>query len=73
MKSPAWMLPLPMLQSLGEEYGLRLEYAKNFQELVGWGRNKTFPFLNSKGTLADVDWEIARMYLALKFTRVYKE
>lgn len=73
VKAPEWMVPLPLLRSLGEEYGLRLEYARNFHEIVGDGTSKSLRFLNYRGTISEAEWELARMYIGLKFVREHNE
>jgi len=67
------MVPLPLIRSLADEYGLRLVYARNFHEIVGDGSSKSLRFLNYRGTISDAEWELARMYVGLKFVREYRE
>lgn len=76
VNAPEWMIPLPLLEAAAGEYGLRLEQAQNFHELVeehraqADGKRGGIHWLNYQGSISPIEWEIARIYIALKFTRV---
>ncbi|VEU39589.1 unnamed protein product [Pseudo-nitzschia multistriata] len=78
---PEWLIPIPVLVSLGKEAGLELEYAQNFHEFYqarsdpGTHRaahallgNMKVP--NRHGTISDDEWSISRMYMAVRFRKV---
>ncbi len=76
VNAPEWMIPLPFLRAAAREYGLELERALNFHELVNENRHQInsghggIRWTNSQGSISPTEWDIARIYIALKFTRV---
>jgi len=78
---PEWLTPIPALEELAAESGLRLEYATNFHKFYEERKNPAkFPMahnalynmkvLNRDGSISDQEWEVSRMYIALKFRKV---
>jgi len=78
---PEWLTPIPALQELAEESGLKLEYATNFHKFYEERKNPaSFPMahnalynmkvLNRNGSISEQEWEVSRMYIALKFRKV---
>jgi mRNA (guanine-N7-)-methyltransferase len=78
---PEWLTPLPVLTSLAEEAGLVLEYAHNFHEFyavrsdpkthaASHGSLYNMKVLNRNGSIAPDEWEISRLYVAIKFRKV---
>eukprot|EP00581_Thalassiosira_minuscula_P018344 CAMPEP_0183720402 /NCGR_PEP_ID=MMETSP0737-20130205/13019_1 /TAXON_ID=385413 /ORGANISM="Thalassiosira miniscula, Strain CCMP1093" /LENGTH=925 /DNA_ID=CAMNT_0025950257 /DNA_START=116 /DNA_END=2893 /DNA_ORIENTATION=- len=78
---PEWLTPIPALEELAEESGLRLEYATNFHKFFQERKNpQNFPMahnalynmkvLNRDGSLSAQEWDVSRMYIALKFRKV---
>mmetsp|Transcript_30143 Transcript_30143/g.55532 ORF Transcript_30143/g.55532 Transcript_30143/m.55532 type:complete len:869 (+) Transcript_30143:99-2705(+) len=78
---PEWLTPIPALEELAEESGLQLEYATNFHKFYQERKNPAkFPMahnalynmkvLNRDGSISDQEWEVSRMYIALKFRKV---
>jgi mRNA (guanine-N7-)-methyltransferase len=77
---PEWLLPLPVLTELAEEAGLSLEYASNFHEFYKARADPkshssahsalyNMNVLNTDGTISPDEWEISRMYMAVKFRK----
>jgi len=78
---PEWLNPIPVLEALAEEAGLELVSAENFHEFYN---NRKDPSSNSaahealynmkvldrNGTIVPNNWEISRMYVAIKFQKV---
>jgi mRNA (guanine-N7-)-methyltransferase len=78
---PEWLTPLPVLKSLAAEAGLELESAENFHEFYS---NRSDPathplahsalynmkVLDRNGSISEEEWEISRLYTALKFRKV---
>jgi mRNA (guanine-N7-)-methyltransferase len=76
-----WLIPIPVLTALGKEAGLEIEYAKNFHEFYA-DRSDPSAFagahsslynmkvLNRNGSLSKDEWEISRLYAAIKFRKV---
>ena len=78
---PEWLTPIPMLVGLAKEAGLELEYAQNFHEFY---RKRSDPssnpaahtslynmkVLNKNGSISGEEWEISRLYMAIKFRKV---
>ncbi|KAL7558096.1 hypothetical protein ACA910_020046 [Epithemia clementina (nom. ined.)] len=78
---PEWLTPIPVLESLGMEVGLELECAENFHEFF---KNRNDPsvhagahsslysmkVLNLNGSISPDEWEISRLYCAVKFRKV---
>jgi len=78
---PEWLTPLPVLQELGEEAGLELEYAHNFHEFYHQRSDPAtnaaahtslynMKVLNRNGTISQEEWDISRLYVAVKFRKV---
>jgi len=77
---PEWLTPIPVLQSLAEEAGLELESAENFHEFFHKRQDPSvYPtahsalynmkVLNRNGSISSEEWEVSRMYAALKFRK----
>ena len=78
---PEWLTPIPVLEALAKEVGLELEYALNFHEFY---KNRKDPsvspgahsslysmkVLNRDGSISKDEWEISRLYCAVKFRKV---
>eukprot|EP00980_Cylindrotheca_fusiformis_P010109 scaffold2243_cov122-Cylindrotheca_fusiformis.AAC.25 len=75
---PEWLTPIPILESLGKEAGLELEYAENFHEFYEnrntdpSARNALYNMkvLNRNGSLSKEEWSISRLYAAIRFRKV---
>jgi len=75
---PEWLAPIPLLEALAKEAGLEMEYAQNFHEFYALRRNDpsthnslyNMNVLNRHGSISEEDWEICRLYVALKFRKV---
>jgi mRNA (guanine-N7-)-methyltransferase len=78
---PEWLTPLPALKELAEEAGLEMEYASNFHSFYAERKDPAkFPaahnalynmkVLNRNGTISEQEWEVSRMYVAVKFRKV---
>lgn len=78
---PEWLTPLPVLESLAEEAGLVLESAENFHEFFANRRDPiVYPMahaalynmkvLDRNGSMSRDEWEISRLYVALKFRKI---
>ncbi|CAB9509244.1 mRNA cap guanine-N7 methyltransferase [Seminavis robusta] len=78
---PEWLTPIPVLKSLAEEAGLEMEYGLNFHEFY-LGRMDpqenpaahralyNMKVLNKEGSISSEEWEISRLYCAIKFRKV---
>ena len=77
---PEWLTPLPVLKQLAEEAGLSMEYALNFHEFFEKRKDSNtnhaahsalynMNVLNWKGMISDQEWDISRMYVAVKFRK----
>jgi mRNA (guanine-N7-)-methyltransferase len=77
---PEWLTPLPVLIALAEEAGLVLEYASNFHDFYDQRKDPmtyhmshsalyNMKVLNRSGTISKQEWEISRMYMAVKFRK----
>jgi mRNA (guanine-N7-)-methyltransferase len=78
---PEWLTPIPVLKSLAAEAGLELESAENFHEFY---TNRSDPsscplahsalhnmkVLDRNGSISAEEWEVSRLYTALKFRKV---
>lgn len=78
---PEWLTPIPVLVGLAKEVGLELEYAQNFHEFY---KERSDPLthaashsslynmkvLNKNGSISEEEWEISRLYMAIKFKKV---
>jgi hypothetical protein len=72
VNAPEWLVPLPVLVEIAGEYGLMLEYAQNFHELIEakkHDRGGGVQWRNYRGTISEPEWELARIYVALKFVK----
>ena len=78
---PEWLIPIPVLQALACEAGLELEYAQNFHEFFDVRRDPNtysavhssmynMKVLNRNGSISADEWDISRLYCALKFRKV---
>jgi len=78
---PEWLSPLPVIEALATDVGLKLDYAVNFHEFYSMRKNPithakahlalySMKVLNRNGTISDDEWEISRLYVAMKFTKV---
>ena len=78
---PEWLSPLPALTSLAEAAGFELEYATNFHEFYAERKKASqhpnahnalynMKVLNRNGSISEDEWEISRLYMALKFRKV---
>jgi len=78
---PEWLTPIRALEELAEESGLKLEYATNFHKFYEERKNpRIFPqahnalynmkVLNRDGSISTQEWDVSRMYIALKFRKV---
>ena len=78
---PEWLTPVPALEELAEESGLQLEYATNFHTFFDERKNPAknpaahnalynMKVLNRDGSISGQEWEVSRMYIALKFRKV---
>jgi len=75
---PEWLTPIPVLETLGNEAGLELEYAENFHEFYEnrnaepSARNALYNMrvLNRNGTITEEEWSICRLYAAIRFRKV---
>jgi len=78
---PEWLIPLPVLTSLAAEAGLELTRCENFAEFF---KHRESPaahpsahnalynmhVVNRRGSISADEWEISRLYMAVKFTKV---
>ena len=80
---PEWLVPIPLLQSLACEAGLELLYAHNFHDFyhnrkdpakfpVAHRALQTMKVLNRHGSISSEEWDVSRLYIALKFRKVRK-
>jgi len=78
---PEWLNPIPVLSALAEEAGLVLESAENFHEFFANRKDPNestiahealynMKVLNRNGSISQEEWEISRMYVAIKFRKV---
>lgn len=78
---PEWLTPIPALEELAQEAGLEMEYAKNFHSFYEERKDPTkFPaahnalynmkVLNRNGSISEQEWDVSRMYVAVKFRKV---
>jgi mRNA (guanine-N7-)-methyltransferase len=77
---PEWLTPIPVLEKLAEEAGLVLEYASNFHEFFDQRKDPIAHYaahsslyvmnvLNRNGSISEQEWDISRMYVAIKFRK----
>jgi mRNA (guanine-N7-)-methyltransferase len=78
---PEWLTPIPVLKALAAEVGLELEYAMNFHEFFVTREDSqeshaahlalyNMKVLNKEGSISCDEWDISRMYCAIKFRKV---
>lgn len=78
---PEWLTPVPALKSLAAEAGLELEYVQNFHEFYQMRKDPnhygaahhslySMNVLNRHGSISEDEWEISRLYCAIKFRKV---
>jgi SAM-dependent methyltransferase len=78
---PEWLIPIPVLKELGREAGLEIEYAQNFHEFFDKRSNPdqhpethkamyNMKVLNRSGSISEDEYEISRLYCAIKFRKV---
>eukprot|EP00984_Skeletonema_dohrnii_P020995 scaffold10381_cov144-Skeletonema_dohrnii-CCMP3373.AAC.1 len=78
---PEWLTPIPALEELAEEAGLKMEYASNFHSFYQERKDPAkFPaahnalynmkVLNRNGSISEQEWNVSRMYVAIKFRKV---
>eukprot|EP00956_Cyclotella_meneghiniana_P026489 scaffold57386_cov66-Cyclotella_meneghiniana.AAC.10 len=78
---PEWLTPISALEELGKEAGLKLEYASNFHKFYEERKDPTqytaahnalynMKVLNRNGSISEQEWDISRMYVAVKFQKV---
>ena len=78
---PEWLTPIPVLKSLAKEAGLEMEYAHNFHEYFDIRRDPSahagahsslysMKVVNRQGSISKEEYEISRLYAALKFRKV---
>ena len=78
---PEWLTPIPVIEEIANEAGLRLDYHENFHEFFA---NRSDPkenpiahnalynmkVLDRTGSISQEEWDISRLYAAIKFTKV---
>jgi mRNA (guanine-N7-)-methyltransferase len=78
---PEWLNPIPMLEALADEAGMKLVSAENFHEFYN---NRKDPAVHPKahkalynmkvldrnGSIFPDNWDISRMYCAIKFQKI---
>jgi SAM-dependent methyltransferase len=78
---PEWLTPIPVLEKLANEAGLELVYAQNFHEFfyersdpstcaAAHSSLYNMRVLNRNGSISQQEWEISRLYAAIKFRKV---
>ena len=78
---PEWLTPIPVLEALGKEAGLELDYAQKFHEFFHNRKDQSsYPaahhalynmkVLNRDGTISKDEWSVSRLYAAIKFRKV---
>ena len=78
---PEWLIPIPVLQALGRQAGLEIEYAQNFHEFFERRSDPSvhaaahtsmynMKVLNRNGSISEDEFEISGLYIALKFRKV---
>lgn len=78
---PEWLTPIPILKELAEEAGLEMEYGQNFHEFFKIRKDPqnapaahlalyNMKVLNKNGSISADEWEISRLYCAVKFRKV---
>jgi SAM-dependent methyltransferase len=78
---PEWLTPIPMLQAVAEDAGFELVSAENFHEFYDNRKEpSSYPaaheslynmkVLNRNGSIFPDNWDISRMYCAIKFRKL---
>lgn len=78
---PEWLVPLSLLRELAEEAGLEMESCENFHEFYRNRRNPgthaaahgalyNMKVLDVTGSISEDEWDVSRVYMAVKFTKV---
>jgi mRNA capping enzyme len=78
---PEWLIPIPVLNALGQQAGLEMEYAQNFHEFYEHRSDPSkhatahlsmynMKVLNRNGSISKDEFEISGLYIALKFRKV---
>lgn len=78
---PEWLIPIPVLEQLAEEVGLKLESYENFHDFYDKRKDPyVFPVvhnalynmkvLNKDGTISEQEFDVSRVYVAVRFTKV---
>lgn len=79
---PEWLSPIPLLKALGTEFGLKVEEVENFHEFFSKRSNVTtnafaqsalynMHVLARDGSISQDEWDISRLYMTIKFTKVH--
>jgi SAM-dependent methyltransferase len=77
---PEWLVPIPLIECVAKRHGLKLILRQNFQSFFtqhrDWkenGHSSAFSeennVFNRKGTISNVEWEVARLYTVLAFEK----
>jgi len=78
---PEWLTPIPMLEALAKEAGLEITSVENFHEFYSNRQNASdhpaahvamynMHVLNMNGSISKDEWEVSRLYMAIKFTKI---
>jgi mRNA (guanine-N7-)-methyltransferase len=78
---PEWLIPIPVLRTLGRQAGLEIEYAQNFHEFFELRSDPSahaaahtslynMKVLNRNGSISADEFEISGLYVALKFRKI---
>ena len=78
---PEWLIPIPVLKELGREAGLEIDYAQNFHEFFDKRSDPNqhsathsamynMKVLNRSGSISADEYEISRLYCAIRFRKV---
>lgn len=78
---PEWLTPVPVIESIANEAGLRLDYHENFHEFyaarsdpqehpIAHNALYNMKVLDRMGSISQQEWDISRLYTAIKFTKV---
>jgi SAM-dependent methyltransferase len=78
---PEWLIPIPVLEALGQQSGLEIEYAQNFHEFFNLRSDPStnvnahtslynMKVLNRNGSISEDEYEISGLYIAIKFRKV---
>jgi mRNA (guanine-N7-)-methyltransferase len=78
---PEWLIPIPVLVSLGKEAGLEIDYVQNFHEFYNCRNDPNehaaahtalynMKVVNRNGTISKDEWSVSRLYAAMRFRKV---